>query len=170
MGRAVALAILLSGCGYRIVRPELPATAGGCVVFDGLDGGGSYPAVAALASAELRAHIAPDLCPSKGTGSILTGEVDAVEQAAAHLAVGEAGPVRSGGRWLARATVRIERGGLVVWGPLSVEVERDFLTTGSALAEGEALDAHLELLAGDLARAIADLLHGVHPITVEASP
>jgi hypothetical protein len=140
------------------------------VRFTGLGGGGAHPSVAAWTSASLREGIAPDLCPAGGGGAELVGEVEAVEPAGPHVSVGEYGPELAGGRWIARATIRIEDGGVTVWGPIGAEVERDFVTSGSGITELDAFEAHLRLLSEDLARALAEILYGVHPVTIEASP
>jgi hypothetical protein len=96
--------------------------------------------------------------------------VEAVGQISSHTTVDDSGPVRAGGRWRALATVRIEEGGRILWGPQGVEVERDFLSTGSALTEQAALDEHLRLLSGDLAHALAEVIYGVHPVVIESEP
>jgi hypothetical protein len=169
MVRAAALALFLcaAGCGYRFVEHALPAPAGPCVHFDTLDGGAAYPRVALWAGSALRQEIAPDLCAPGEAGARLSGTVQAVEQTAAHLMLGDVGAEKAGGRWIARASVSLDRDGTVVWGPVGVEVERDFLSTGAALTEQDAFDAHLRLLSEDLGRAVADVLYGVHPVVIE---
>jgi hypothetical protein len=173
MTRAVALALVClcaAGCGYRLVRHTLPEPAGACVHFDALDGGAAYPQVALWAGSALRQEIAPDLCAPGEDGASLTGTVQAVEQASAHLMLGDVGAEKAGGRWIARASVSLEAEGRVVWGPVGVEVERDFLSTGEALTEQDAFEAHLRLLSEDLGRAVADVMYGVHPVVIEAAP
>lgn len=173
MGRAAALLVpvlIVAGCGYRLVRHVLPEPAGPCVHFETLEGGGAHPKVAVWTSAALRQEIAPDLCAPGAAGARLTGSVQAVEQASAHLVVGDPGAEKVGGRWLARASVSLEEDGRVVWGPVGVEVERDFLSTGAAATELDAFEEHLILLSEDLGRAVADVLYGVHPVAIEASP
>jgi len=169
MARAAALSLCLcvAGCGYRMVARTLPAPAGSCVHFDALDGGAAYPQVALWAGSALRQEIAPDLCASGEAGARLSGTVEAVEQTSAHLMLGDAGAEKAGGRWIARASVSLEQDGSVVWGPLGVEVERDFLSTGAALTEQDAFEAHLRLLSEDLGRAVADVMYGVHPVVIE---
>jgi hypothetical protein len=173
MARAAALCLaclLSTGCGYRLVRHTLPAPAGPCVHFETLEGGAAYPQVALWAGTALRQEIAPDLCASGEAGARLTGSVQAVEQASAHLMLGDVGAESAGGRWIARASVSLEQEGEVVWGPVGVEVERDFLSTGQALAEQDAFEAHLRLLSEDLGRALADVMYGMHPVVIEAAP
>lgn len=165
---ATVLASLVAGCGYRLVQHRLPEPAGGCVRFEGLSGGGPYPQVAMWTSAALREEMAPDLCASGG--GLLAGSVEDVEQLAGHYSVSSHGAHKMGGRWAARASLRIEKGGEVVWGPMGVEVERDFVTTGAAVTEQDAFEAHLKLIAEDLARAAAEVIYGVHPVLVEAAP
>ncbi len=168
---ALVVAVLCTcGCGYRLVRHALPEPAGACVHFETLDGGAAYPQVAVWAGSALRQEIAPDLCAPGQAGARLTGTVQAVEQAAAHLMVGDVGAEKVGGRWIARASVSIEEDGQVVWGPLGVEVERDFLSTGATMTKQDAFEAHLRLLSEDLARAVADVMYGVHPVVIEAAP
>ena len=173
MTRAAALVLaclLTCGCGYRLVRHALPETAGACVHFHTLDGGAAYPQVAVWAGAALRQEIAPDLCAPGGAGARLTGTVQAVEQSSAHLMLGDVGAEKVGGRWIARASVSLEQGDKVVWGPVGVEVERDFVSTGATLTEQDAFEAHLRLLSEDLGRAVADVMYGVHPVVIEAAP
>ncbi len=173
MTRAAALllaGLAACGCGYRLVRHALPETAGPCVHFETLDGGAAYPQVALWAGSALRQELAPDLCAPGQAGARLSGTVQAVEQAAAHLMVGDVGAQKVGGRWIARASVSLEQDGQVVWGPVGVEVERDFVSTGATLTEQDAFEEHLRLLSEDLGRAVADVMYGVHPVVIEASP
>ena len=166
----VLVGLVAAGCGYRIVRHALPGPAGACVHFDTLDGGAAYPQVAVWAGSALRQEIAPDLCPPGAGGARLTGTVQAVEQATVHLMLGDVGAEKVGGRWIARASVSIEEAGQVVWGPMGVEVERDFLSTDSSMTEQDAFQEHLRLLSEDLGRAVADVMYGVHPVVVEVAP
>ena len=173
MTRAAALCLaclLASGCGYRLVRHALPEQAGACVHFETLEGGAAYPQVALWAGTALRQEIAPDLCAPGQAGARLTGSVQAVEQATAHLMLGDVGAEKAGGRWIARASVSLEEDGVLVWGPVGVEVERDFLSTGQTLPEQDAFEAHLRLLSEDLGRAVADVMYGLHPVVIEAAP
>jgi hypothetical protein len=167
LAAALLVASLVAGCGYRLIRRDLPAGAGSCIHFEALGGGGSYPQVATWTSATLREEIAPDLCPHGASGDRLVGSVEAVGPVTSFQAVADGSPARVAGTWIARAGVRIERQGETVWGPVSVEVERDFVSTGTSLTEIDALDTHLRLISEDLARAVADVVYGLHPVVIE---
>ncbi len=166
---SVLAALIAAGCGYHLVRAVLPAVAGGCVRFDGMEGGQAHPQVALSASSALRQEIASDLCEGGG-GTVLRVEVDEVREASPIVSVQGGAGQEAGGTWVASATVSLEDRGAVVWGPLVVRVERVLLSTGSPLQEGAALEAGLDLLAADLASAVADAVYGRSPIAAEALP
>ncbi len=156
----VAAVALSSGCGYRLVRFELPAAAGGCVHVGRIDGGGAYPHLAHHTEATLRERLAQDLCAPGQAGATLVGTLHPVAQEQPLVGVDPAGAVLLGGTWIATAEIRLVRDGEDVWGPKSVEVERDMLATGDGMLEADALEAHIRLLGERLGEALADLLYG----------
>jgi hypothetical protein len=156
---AVAPILLASSCGYHVVKLELPVPSGGCVHFDGLDGGEAHPELAAWASDELKQRLGPDLCGPGEAGTTLTGTVEWVTPDVSLTEVAASGQSLAGGTWIAAATIRIVADGETIWGPEGVEVRRDFLSTASPVTEHAALQSHLQLLATALGEALADLLH-----------
>ena len=162
MGRgctAAVLCLLLTGCGYQLVRYELPSAAGPCVHVDDLDPGAAHVQVALWASSVLRTELAPHVCKSGEPGAHLTGKVQWVQQDQSLQTVDDAGGVHVGGVWAAAATIELTRDGEVIWGPHGVEVTREFLSTGSAVTEMDAMDTNLRLLSESLAQALVKLLY-----------
>ena len=158
-GALIAIVLLATSCGYRVVRIELPPTAGECIHVKRLDGGDAHPELAQWVSDALTTRLGPDVCAPSQSGPTLTGTIEWVGPDTPLMEATPSGHALAGSTYTAAASIRIVDGDTILWGPEGVEVSREFFSTEEPATEAAALQSHIQLLSEALAEALVDLLH-----------